>query len=64
MLEQIASKGLLKAHGIVGLFPASAEGDDIAVYDEEGEERIGTLHGLRQQVWVVGSCYIIIKPTD
>ena len=50
MLEKIVSEDLLKAHGVVGLFPASSEGDDIAVYDVEGEERTGTLHGLRQQV--------------
>lgn len=50
MLEKMAREGLLKAHGVVGLFPAAAQGDDITLYDMEGSEVIGTLHGLRQQV--------------
>ena len=53
MLEKIVTEDLLKAHGIVGLFPASAEGDDITVYDEEGSKVIGKLHGLRQQVCTI-----------
>lgn len=50
LLEQIVSEGLLKANGIVGIFPANAVNDDIIVYDEKGVEIRGTLHGLRQQV--------------
>lgn len=49
MLKKIASEGLLQANGIVGLFPASSEGDDITLYSTDGKEEIGTLHGLRQQ---------------
>ena len=50
MLEKIMQGGKLKARGVVGLFPAYAEGDDINMLDEEGSEVIGILHGLRQQV--------------
>lgn len=50
MLEKIVSNGSLKAHGVVALYPASAEGDDMVVYNVEGSEVIGTLRGLRQQV--------------
>ena len=50
LLDDIISKGLLSAHGMVGLFPASSVGDDIIVYDEEHREVKGTLYGLRQQV--------------
>lgn len=50
MLEKIASSGSLKAHGVVALYPAHSEGDDIMVYNEEGSEIIGVLHGIRQQV--------------
>ena len=48
-LKRIVSEGLLQANGVVGLFPASSEGDDIIVYDVDGAEEIGALRGLRQQ---------------
>jgi 5-methyltetrahydrofolate--homocysteine methyltransferase len=49
LLKKIVSGGLLRANGVVGLFPASAERDDITMYDVDGGEEIGVLHGLRQQ---------------
>lgn len=54
-LKKIVSEGLLQANGVVGLFPASAEGDDIVVYDEDGTDEIGVLRGLRQQAEVGGT---------
>ena len=47
MLDRIVSEGLLRARGVVGLFPAHSVGDDIAVLADEGEWC--TVHGLRQQ---------------
>jgi 5-methyltetrahydrofolate--homocysteine methyltransferase len=47
MLERIVSEGLLRARGVVGLFPAHRVGDDIEVLASDGEWR--TVHGLRQQ---------------
>ncbi|MBB5520156.1 methionine synthase (B12-dependent) [Amphiplicatus metriothermophilus] len=51
MLKDIVENGKLKANGVVGLWPANSEGDDIALYtDESRERRLATLHGLRQQI--------------
>ena len=50
MLKMIVEKKLLKAHGVVGLFPAYSDGDDIKVLDVDDHDKpIGTLYGLRQQ---------------
>ncbi len=50
MLRQIVDEKWLTAHAVFGLFPANAEGDDVAVYtDETRTVRRATLHGLRQQ---------------
>ncbi|XP_033734273.1 methionine synthase-like [Pecten maximus] len=48
MLKNISVNGMLKAHGMVAFYPANSVGDDIEVYNENGEV-IGVLHGLRQQ---------------
>ena len=50
LLQRILEEKLFKAHGVVTLLPAHSEGDDILVYDKNGADIIGTLHGLRQQV--------------
>ncbi len=51
LLDNIAAKDLIKIHGVIGLFPANAEGDDIAVYaDENRETTLASIHTLRQQV--------------
>ena len=50
MLNDIISKKMLRATGIVGFYPANAVDDDIQVYaDEERDEVIATFYGLRQQ---------------
>ncbi len=46
MLDRIAGEGWLRASAVVGLFPAQAEGDDIAVRTDRGDF---ILHTLRQQ---------------
>ncbi|WP_372777801.1 methionine synthase [Litorivivens sp.] len=48
MLDRIIDEKLLKASGVIGFWPAASEGDDIALYDEDGGE-LATLHHLRQQ---------------
>ncbi|MDX2286435.1 MAG: methionine synthase [Bacteroidia bacterium] len=51
MLDQLIAERWLTARGVIGLFPAQADGtDDIAVFaDEARQARIATFHGLRQQ---------------
>jgi 5-methyltetrahydrofolate--homocysteine methyltransferase len=50
MLDQLIEGRWLTAHGVVGLFPANAVGDDIEVYlDESRSEPEAVLHQLRQQ---------------
>ena len=49
MLKKIIENKSLKAHGVVAFYPANSTGDDIEVYDNNGEV-IAVLHGLRQQV--------------
>jgi 5-methyltetrahydrofolate--homocysteine methyltransferase len=51
MLDQIIAEDWLQAKAVVGLFPANRDGDDdIAVYkDDSRDERLVTLHHLRQQ---------------
>ncbi len=51
MLKQLIAEKWLRAHGVVGFWPANSVGDDIALYADEGRsERIATLHSLRQQM--------------
>ena len=57
LLQRIVDEKLLKAHGIVTLLPAQSVGDDILVYDKEGADTIGVLHGIREQVhWYTFIC--------
>jgi 5-methyltetrahydrofolate--homocysteine methyltransferase len=50
MLDRLIPERWLSAHGVVGLFPANAVGDDIEVYlDESRTEPRAILHQLRQQ---------------
>ncbi len=50
MLDRAIAEKWLSARGIVGLFPASADGDDIEVYADESRVRvIAQLRHLRQQ---------------
>jgi 5-methyltetrahydrofolate--homocysteine methyltransferase len=51
MLERIVAERWIRAAAVVGLWPANAIGDDIAVYaDEDRGEPLATLHTLRQQM--------------
>lgn len=50
LLDKIISGNLLTAHGVAGLFPANAVGDDIEIYtDESRSEVLTSFHTLRQQ---------------
>ncbi|MES3034549.1 MAG: methionine synthase [Gemmatimonadota bacterium] len=53
MLSSIVSEQWLTARAIIGLFPANAVGDDIALWSaesERGKERAATIHTIRQQM--------------
>ena len=50
MLKTIVDEKLLQANGVVGLFPAYSDGDDIRILDiDDHTTVIDTLFGLRQQ---------------
>ncbi|HZX23391.1 MAG TPA: methionine synthase, partial [Woeseiaceae bacterium] len=50
MLRRIIEEEWLECRAVIGLFPAAAVGDDIAIYPEEGSaEPRATFHHLRQQ---------------
>jgi 5-methyltetrahydrofolate--homocysteine methyltransferase len=50
MLDRFVAEKRLTAQGVLGFFPASAEGDDIVVYADEGRRGLrATLRTLRQQ---------------
>ncbi|WP_372878729.1 methionine synthase [Spongiibacter marinus] len=49
MLDKLINEKHIKANAVIGFWPAKRRGsDDIAVFDEQGEE-IALLHHLRQQ---------------
>ena len=53
MLGRIVAENWLRARAVVGLFPANAVGDDIALWateSERGLERLATIHTIRQQM--------------
>jgi 5-methyltetrahydrofolate--homocysteine methyltransferase len=50
MLEQIKKQGWIKAAGVIGLFPANSEGDDVVLFkDEQRNEQLSKFHFLRKQ---------------
>jgi len=50
LLARLIDGNLLRADGVVGLFPAQAAGDDVEIFENEDRGRVRTvLHGLRQQ---------------
>jgi 5-methyltetrahydrofolate--homocysteine methyltransferase len=50
MLKRLVGGGALRARAAYGFWPASASGDDVEVYADEGRSGLlGTLHTLRQQ---------------
>jgi 5-methyltetrahydrofolate--homocysteine methyltransferase len=58
MLDWIRKDGILKACGVVGIWPANAVGDDIEVYqNEQRDTPCQTLYGLRQQLDTGDSTY-------
>ena len=51
MLERLVAEKWIALRGVVGLFPAVAEGEDIAVLDpEDPSQEIARIHCLRQQM--------------
>ncbi|HZD92541.1 MAG TPA: methionine synthase, partial [Pseudolabrys sp.] len=51
MLDKIVKENWFTANGVVGFWPAQADGDDILLYaDEARKEPIAALHALRQQL--------------
>jgi 5-methyltetrahydrofolate--homocysteine methyltransferase len=50
LLDRIIAEKLLTARGVYGIFPASAVGDDVELYDDESRSRVmERFHFLRQQ---------------
>jgi len=49
MLERIIHKNMLQANAAFGFFPANADGDDIVVFNENGNREIVRLPMLRNQ---------------
>jgi len=50
MLDEITEKKMVQANGVFGIWPANADGDDIAIYDDEiSKKEIGRFYHLRQQ---------------
>lgn len=49
MLEKIKHEGWLEHKGVIGIFPAASEGDDILIYNEDRTQVIHTQHAMRQQ---------------
>ncbi|MCX6273354.1 MAG: methionine synthase [Bacteroidetes bacterium] len=40
LLDEIIAKKMLNANGVIGLFPANSEGDDIIVYNDESKKEV------------------------
>jgi len=50
LLDRVAAEHLLRARGVVGLFPANAVEDDVEIYDPKSDSTVrAVMHGLRQQ---------------
>ncbi|MDB5417175.1 MAG: 5-methyltetrahydrofolate--homocysteine methyltransferase [Phenylobacterium sp.] len=51
MLARMIQEGLVEARGVMGFWPANADGDDIVLYADEGRtSELARLHTLRQQM--------------
>ncbi len=51
MLARLVDERWVTASGVVGLWPAGADGDDVIVFSDEAREHpLATLHTLRQQM--------------
>ncbi len=50
MLERIVSEGWLEARGVVGLYPAQSDGDDLVIYEDHTAKKVlARMPMLRQQ---------------
>lgn len=50
MIDEMIQHRTISAHGVIGLFPANAVGDDIELYtDDQRKNVLAVLHQLRQQ---------------
>ena len=50
MLDTVIANQSLQAKGVIGLFPANRQDDDVVMYaDESRQETLGVAHHLRQQ---------------
>jgi 5-methyltetrahydrofolate--homocysteine methyltransferase len=50
LLEEIVNEKLLRASGVIGLYPANSSGDDVLVYSDESRKKVlTTFHFLRNQ---------------
>ncbi len=59
MLTKLIDEKLLKASAVIGFWPANqVNNDDIAVFNDAGDEQLATLHHIRQQTQKPGN----IKP--
>jgi len=47
LMDHLISENLLTANGVIGIFPAKSDGEDVTVTDEQDRET--TFHFLRQQ---------------
>lgn len=50
MIHKLCSERSIQARGVIGLFPAYRDGDDVKMMNEGKSDVIATLCGLRQQV--------------
>jgi 5-methyltetrahydrofolate--homocysteine methyltransferase len=51
MLDQMVAERWVEARGVVGFWPANADGDDIVLWRNEGRsDEVARLHSLRQQM--------------
>lgn len=52
MISTICKEGSVRAGGVIGLFPAYSDGDDVKVLNEDKSDVLATFYGLRQQVYI------------
>ena len=51
LLDRIVKEKLFRASGVIGLWPANADGDDVVLFtDEDRTHELARLHTLRQQM--------------
>lgn len=61
MINMICKEGCVQARGVIGLFPAYSNGDDMKVLNEDRSDVIATLYGLRQQVPMYAYMYVCMR---